>query len=143
MTGSLLKVTEVVLGRELRSLVYWWKPDVNFLLEGASAVVLPPYDPGEHSRKVYRTGREKIVLTTWAAAGMDEAAYRAHALADALSLSDQEIDQLLLRHRELATSTWDTACRWLRIILTFGKNGFLVTLHVSEVRAWWMLWGNL
>ena len=111
---------EVMLGRELRSLVYWWKPDPSFLRQDASEVVLPPYDPTAHSQKSYSTAREKLVLTSWAAAGMDVAAYRAFALADALSMSNQEADALLMKHLEkespdgLGADHWETACTWLK-----------------------------
>lgn len=110
----------VLLGRELASLVYWWKPDPSFLSEDASEVILPPYDPEAHSQKIYSSAREKLRLTSWAAAGMDVAAYRAFALADALSMSDQEVDALLIKHLEkesadgLSADHWETACTWLK-----------------------------
>lgn len=111
---------EVVLGRELASLVYWWKPDPSFLREDASEIILPPYDPEAHSRKAYSSAREKLRLTSWAAAGMDVAAYRAFALADALSMSNQEMDALLVKHLEKESADgsgadhWETACAWLK-----------------------------
>ena len=109
----------VKLGRELKSLVYWFTPDVAFVRENASPVVLPPFNPDEHSQKIFKTSREEIVLTKWAAADMSILAHRAFALAEAMALSGQAITNLLLKHLELVevsdTAThWDTACTWLK-----------------------------
>ncbi|CAK9091184.1 40S ribosomal protein S6 [Durusdinium trenchii] len=109
----------VQLGRELASLVYWWTPDVSFLRENASPIVLPPFNPAEHARKIYRTGREELTLTKWAAADMDVVAHRAFSLAGAIALSKQDVASVLLKHLELKelsgdTTHWDTACTWLK-----------------------------
>ncbi|CAK9043774.1 unnamed protein product [Durusdinium trenchii] len=109
----------VQLGRELASLVYWWTPDVSFLRENASPIVLPPFNPAEHARKIFRTSREEQILTKWAAADMDVVAHRAFSLAGAIALSKQDVASVLLKHLELKelsgdTTHWDTACTWLK-----------------------------
>lgn len=114
-TGKREPIDEyVVLGRELQSLVYWWTPDVKFALSEATAVIFPKHNPAEHRRQIYKSQRQATVLTKWASADMQKVANRALALAESLTLSEPEIQELLVAHLASGDDPWTSACKWLK-----------------------------
>ncbi|CAJ1351250.1 unnamed protein product [Effrenium voratum] len=105
----------VVLGKELQSMVYWWTPDVRFATAKAAPVIFPPHNPAEHLAYIYKTARQSITLTKWAAAGMARSAYRAYQLAASISISEQEISEMMESYVMSAEpSIWRTACDYLQ-----------------------------
>ena len=109
----------VQLGKELQSFVYWWQPDVSFVQDNATTVILPPYNPHEYNKGIFRSAMQEYVLTKWSASGLPVTADRAVVLATAMSLRHEEITDLLKVHAQLmldspTSSHWDSACAWLK-----------------------------
>ena len=59
----------IPLNRQLQSLLYWWTPDTKFTLDNPSQVIFPPNSPSEYANQIFKTQRENVDLTNWAAAG--------------------------------------------------------------------------
>ena len=59
----------IPLNRQLQSLLYWWTPDTKFTLDNPSQIIFPPNSPSEYANQIFKTQRENVDLTNWAAAG--------------------------------------------------------------------------
>lgn len=92
----------------------WSSKDVKFALTGAKSVIFPQHNPIEHRQQIYKTQRLATRLTKWAAADMKQVADRALALAEQLTLSDPEIQDLLFAHVASGDDPWVSACNWLK-----------------------------
>lgn len=88
--------------------------DVKFALTGAKSVIFPQHNPIEHRHQIYKTQRLATRLTKWAAADMKQVADRALTLAEQLTLSDPEIQDLLFAHVASGDDPWVSACNWLK-----------------------------
>ena len=88
--------------------------DVKFALSNAKSVIFPPHNPAEHRQQIYKTQRQATVLTKWAAADMGKVARRALQLAESITLSDPEIQELLVAHLASGEDPWTSVCKWLK-----------------------------
>jgi hypothetical protein len=61
----------VPLNRDLQSLLYWWTPDASFIDFDPERVLFPTHDAQEFRRGIYRSMPSDVVLTNWAAGGLD------------------------------------------------------------------------
>ena len=62
----------IPLNRQLQSLLYWWTPDTKFTLDNPSQVIFPPNSPSEYANQIFKTQRENVDLTNWAATWLKE-----------------------------------------------------------------------
>ncbi|CAK9079698.1 unnamed protein product [Durusdinium trenchii] len=115
--GVALPGEYVSLGKELQSFIYWWQPDVGFVEENATTVILPPHDPAAYLKGVFSSAMQEYVLTKWSASGLPFTADRALALARSMSIRAPEIRDILRVHASLmqnsSSTHWDSACAWL------------------------------
>lgn len=80
-------------------------------------MIFPPHNPAEHRQNIYKSQRQSTVLTKWAASDLGRSADRALALAEAIQISEPEMNQLLVDHlssEDQDQKFWRSACEWLR-----------------------------
>ncbi|CAL1136495.1 unnamed protein product [Cladocopium goreaui] len=113
----------VPLNRDLQSLLYWWTPDASFIDFDPERVLFPTHDAQEFRRGIYRSMPSDVVLTNWAAGGLDsEMAQDAEgplALASNMQLFNSDMVGLLKENQKLDIAdgemrAWETACNWLK-----------------------------
>eukprot|EP00439_Symbiodinium_sp_Y106_P032155 s4992_g3.t2 len=105
----------IPLNRQLQSLLYWWTPDTKFTLDNPSQIIFPPNSPSEYANQIFKTQRENVDLTNWAAVGVEAIADRAVAVARNLFIADDELSSILVRHLSATPpDPWQTACNWLK-----------------------------
>lgn len=89
----------VNLNRELRSVLYWFTPDASFIDFKPERVLFPTHDAQEFRNGIYRTMPADVILTNWAAGGLDtamaEGAETPLALAQNIQVYNSDMAQLL------------------------------------------------
>eukprot|EP00435_Cladocopium_sp_Y103_P061231 s102_g22.t2 len=104
----------VALNLELQGLLYWWAPDTQFALQKPHQLMFPPHSPSQYKQQIYKTMKEKTLLSNWMAKGFRDIAERPAAVASKLQLGDEDIKALLVAQVEAGNQDpWDTACDWL------------------------------
>lgn len=96
------------------TLLYWWFPDSSFVDLAPQRMMLPEHSVEDWDKGIFRTAWKPQELTKLVSPKLQRAAPAVTSLVKGLSMSPQQIMDLLSRKASSRNSTYDTACQWLK-----------------------------
>eukprot|EP00931_Biecheleriopsis_adriatica_P049451 TRINITY_DN28607_c1_g1_i1.p1 TRINITY_DN28607_c1_g1~~TRINITY_DN28607_c1_g1_i1.p1 ORF type:complete len:1454 (-),score=224.85 TRINITY_DN28607_c1_g1_i1:90-4385(-) len=103
----------VKLNKELKTVFDWWVPDVTFVHDDVTQLLLPPHNREQWRQELKVTSSSHAECEKWAHPQLESAAPPAFKLASRMNLNFQTMESLL-RQATTGMSSYDVACTFLR-----------------------------
>lgn len=102
------------LPKALRTALYWWTPDPEFIDVDPLGVIFPPHSKLEWEQGNRRTTADRVDCLKFASGTLSQDAPQAFELAKAMNMGLETMNEMLLQQKNSGSTANEAACLWLQ-----------------------------